>query len=57
MRDWKAIARAQADKIPAEEIERIVAPLLEMEEIFRSLVPDLPPELEPAFDLRLEAGE
>jgi hypothetical protein len=54
MRDWKALAKAQGIDIPAEELERAVAPLNEMEEIFRSLVRDLSPEIEPAFDVRLE---
>ncbi len=57
MRDWKAIANAQGRNIPAEELERAVAPLNEMEEIFRSLVPDLTPEIEPAYEVRLEPGE
>jgi hypothetical protein len=57
MRDWKAIARAQGNKIPAGELERAIAPLDEVEEILRSLVPDLTPDIEPAFDVRLEPGE
>jgi hypothetical protein len=57
MRDWKAIAKAQGLPIPAEEIDQTLAPLAEMEEIFRSLIPELAPENEPAFDVRLEAGE
>jgi len=54
MRDWKALAKAQGIEIPADEFDRAVAPLNEMEEIFRSLVPELSPETEPAFDVRLE---
>jgi hypothetical protein len=57
MRDWKAIAAALATKIPAADLERTIAPLNENEEIFRSLVPALTPDIEPAFDVRLEAGE
>ena len=57
MRDWKALAKAQGIDIPADELERAVTPLNEMEEIFRSLVPELTPETEPAFDVRLEAEE
>jgi hypothetical protein len=54
MRDWKALAKAQGVEIPADELERAVAPLNEMEEIFRSLIPELSPEIEPAFEVRLE---
>ena len=54
MRDWKALAKAHGIEIPADELERAVAPLNEMEEIFRSLVPELSPDIEPAFDVRLE---
>jgi hypothetical protein len=57
MRDWKAIAKAQGIEIPPEELDRTVAPLNEMEEIFRSLVPELSPDIEPAFDVRLEVDE
>jgi len=57
MRDWKSIARAQGLQIPADEIDRTLAPLAEVEEIFRSLIPELAPENEPAFDIRLEADE
>lgn len=57
MRDWKALAHAQGLNIPPEQLERTVTPLREMEEIFRSLASDLTPELEPAYEIRLEAGE
>jgi hypothetical protein len=57
MRDWKAIAKAQGLQIPADEIDRTLAPLAEIEDIFRSLIPELAPENEPVFDVRLEAGE
>jgi hypothetical protein len=57
MRNWKAIAEARGIDIPAENLERTIAPLEEMEEIFRSLVSDLTPESEPAFEVHLEAGE
>ena len=57
MRDWKALAKAQGLNIPAEDLERTAAPLVEIEEIFRSLTPDLTPDVEPAYDVRLEAAE
>jgi len=57
MRDWKAIAAGLGAKIPTAELERTVAPLYENEEIFRSLVPGLTPDIEPAFDVRLEDAE
>jgi hypothetical protein len=57
MRDWKAIAKARGIEIPAGDLDRTVEPLDEMEEIFRSLIPDLTPDIEPAFDVRLEGDE
>jgi hypothetical protein len=57
MPDWKAIARARGLQIPPDELDRTVAPLEEIEEIFRSLIPELAPENEPAYDVRLEAEE
>jgi len=54
MRDWKAAARARGIDIPASELERTIAPLGEMELIFRSLVDALEPGMEPAFGVRLE---
>ena len=57
MRDWKAIAKARRIGILAADLDRTTGPLDEMEEIFRSLIPDLTPDIEPAFDLRLESEE
>ena len=57
MRDWKAIAKACAVEIPASDLDRTVDPLEEMEIIFRSLIPDLTPDIEPAFDVRLDWDE
>jgi hypothetical protein len=54
MKDWKAIARALNPEIPATELDRIVAPLQALEETFRPLVKDLPPDLEPALELGAE---
>jgi len=57
MRDWKAIAKARGIEIPAADLDRATNPLNEMEEIFRSLVPELTPDIEPAYALRLEDDE
>lgn len=57
MTDWKAIAKARRIEIPASDLDRTVAPLDELEQIFRSLVPDLSPDMAPAFDIRLEEDE
>jgi len=54
MRDWKTIAEARGLGIPAEQIERIAPALDSLEETFRPMVKDLPPELEPATGMRLE---
>jgi hypothetical protein len=52
MTDWKAIARARG--IPVSDIDRIAAALSGLEETLRPLVQDLPPELEPATEMRIE---
>ena len=56
VKDWKAIAKGTGLNVPAEELERIEAPLNGLEEVFRPLVKDLPPDLEPATFL-CEGGE
>jgi hypothetical protein len=58
MRDWRAIAKVSSPEIPAGELDRIAAPLQALEETFRPLVKDLPPDLEPCleFDAQ-EEGE
>lgn len=53
--DWKAIAGARGLGIPAAELERVATPLEALEKVFRPLVRDLPPDLEPALEFR--AGE
>ena len=57
MKDWKAIAKARGIDIGPDTAERTVAPLNEMEEIFRSLIPDLSPDIEPAFAVHPEDNE
>ena len=55
MKDWKSIAQAAGIDIPAADMERVVPPLNTLEEAFRPLTKDLPPELEP--DVAFQAGE
>jgi len=52
MKDWKALAQARDLPIPANELNRVAAPLEALEEVFRPLVGDLKPDLEPAFTLQ-----
>jgi len=52
MKDWKAVAQARGLDIPAPELDRILPPLDALEEIFRPLVRNLTPDLEPAFAFR-----
>ena len=47
MTDWKALAQARGLAIPANDLDRTVAPLKALEETFRPLVRDLTPDLEP----------
>ncbi len=55
MKDWKTLAQAGGSGIPEADLERIIEPLQALEDTFRPLVANLPPELEPATELR--AGE
>ncbi len=57
MTDWKSIAAARAPEIPAEEAERVAATLAALEQTFRPLARDLPPDLEPAGEFRAEDSE
>jgi hypothetical protein len=51
MRDWKAIAKAVAPDIPAEQVDRIAPPLDALETAFRPIVHTSPHETEPAYVL------
>jgi len=51
MKDWKALAQALDLPIPADEMNRVVAPLEALEQAFRPLIADLTPDVEPAFTL------
>ena len=57
MTDWKQIAQARGIDIPAEDLDRTLAPLRGLEESFRPLTASLTPEDEPAsiFTRALEA--
>jgi hypothetical protein len=57
MRDWRAIARAQGLEIAAGELDRIAQPLEALEEVFRPLIRELTPDMEPAFRLGIEDSE
>jgi hypothetical protein len=54
VKDWKAIAAASGLQIPPAETGRAVEPLNGLEAVFRPLVKDLPPDLEPATGFRAD---
>jgi hypothetical protein len=54
MKDWKAIARAHGMNLEGRDLERVAGPLERLEEVFRPLVQDLPPDLEPATTFSAE---
>ena len=49
MQNWKEIAQARDLGIPAQDVDRVVAPLQALEQDFRPLVLGLTPDMEPAF--------
>lgn len=54
VKDWKAIARASGLDLAAAELDKVVKPLDALEEMFRPLVRDLTPDIEPATGFLLE---
>jgi hypothetical protein len=52
MKNWRALAEAGGLAIPAQEMDRIIAPLEALEETFRPLVDDLTPDQEPCTQFR-----
>ena len=54
MTDWMAIARARGIEIPEGAGERLIGPLVALEETFRPLVNGLSPLMEPDCELHLE---
>ncbi|HTS66175.1 MAG TPA: hypothetical protein VMH28_29330 [Candidatus Acidoferrales bacterium] len=57
MKDWKSIAHAHGLDVSARDLDRIEGPLNALEETFRPLADQLPPDLEPDTELRLDAEE
>jgi hypothetical protein len=55
MRDWKAIAKASAFPLTGKDLDAVALPLATLEETFRPLAKDLPPDLEPSVEFRMEA--
>ena len=52
MTDWRSIARAHG--IPDADVDRVVAPLETLEQVFRPLTESLRSEMEPATIYRPE---
>jgi hypothetical protein len=55
MRDWKAIAKASGIPLSGKELDTLAQPLESLEEVFRPLVKDLSPDLEPLLEMFVEA--
>jgi hypothetical protein len=54
MTDWVTLAKAQGFNLPAAEAQRMVNALAALEQTFRPLTANLPPELEPASEFHME---
>jgi hypothetical protein len=54
MKNWEAIAQAHGLNLSARDLERVVPPLAALEEVFRPLVKQLTPDMEPAVALHLD---
>ena len=54
MKDWVSIAKAHGLDLSARELDRIAQPLAALEESFRPLLAHLTPDIEPAFEFRME---
>jgi hypothetical protein len=52
MKDWMLLAKAGGLDIPATDPGRIAQPLKALDEVFRPLAQNLPPDLEPATAFR-----
>ncbi len=57
MTDWVTIAKAHGLDLSARELDRIAQPLAALEETFRPLISNLTPDIEPAFEFRMEEDE
>ena len=53
--DWKSLAKAYGLPLGPKELESVVQPLDALEQMFRPLLRDLSPDLEPALEFRAEA--
>ena len=54
MNDWLAIAKACGLDLSAHEFDRIAQPLAALDKVFQPLVKTLTPDVEPAFEFRME---
>ena len=48
MPDWKALALARGLTLSGKELDALVQPLEALDAVFRPLLEELPPELDPA---------
>ena len=55
MKDWRSIAKGAGLALSQQEIDRVAAPLEDLEVVFRPLTRDLSPDLEPAVQFSVEA--
>jgi hypothetical protein len=55
MRDWKSMAKASGIPISGKQLDSVTQPLESLEEVFRPLARDLPPDLEPVLEMFVEA--
>ncbi len=56
MKDWRQIALGNKLDIPEADLGRIAPALDSMEEVFRSLVGGIPPDIEPAVIFHAAEG-
>jgi hypothetical protein len=54
MTDWAKIATARGLPLTALELNRITEPLAGLEQVFRPLIQQLTPEMEPDIELHLD---
>jgi hypothetical protein len=53
--DWRSIAKASGLRLSGKELDAAAAALDSLDAVFRPLVQDLTPELDPATGVRPEA--
>ena len=54
MKNWEAIAQAHGLNLSARDLERVAPPLAALEAVFRPLVKELTPGMEPDLELHLD---